>query len=104
MLLCQLFKFDRFVDAKFYSAGRPIKDPLLAFGTLCPGKQLALIQLKVFLISFITRFELRFDPMSHGRAEYDKRYYGHEVLPPVNDVIIQYRPKERFPVFVLSHE
>lgn len=32
------YKYDRFVDATFYKNGKVLKNPILAFGSLCPGK------------------------------------------------------------------
>jgi cholesterol 7alpha-monooxygenase len=93
----QVFRHDRFVDTKFYKAGKEIKHPVMGFGTLCPGKRYALLQLKWYLMTIITRFEARLQPGQH--AEYDSAYHGHEVLPPTAEVDIDYRPKSSYPVF-----
>jgi hypothetical protein len=98
-----VFKYDRFVDAKFYKNGKEVKHPVMGFGTLCPGKRYALLQLKWYLLTFVTRFDMRLRPGEH--AEYDTQYHGHEVLPPVKDVQVEYRTKESFPVLkFLSHK
>jgi len=98
----QVFKYDRFVDAKFYKFGRQVKHPVMGFGTLCPGKRYALLQLKWYMLTIMTRFEMRLEPGEH--AEYDANYHGHEILPPKRDVNIRFRQKSTFPVlkFVAS--
>ena len=81
--------YDRFMHAaKFYKYGRELKHPVMSFGSLCPGKRYALLQLKWFLLTILSRFELRF---TSSMPQYDDRYHGHEVLPPVRDVDIQFR-------------
>jgi len=85
-----VFKYDRFIDAKFYKAGRQLKNPLLPFGTLCPGKRYAMLQLRWYILVVFTRFEMRLQAGAE-RAQYDYRYHGHEILPPVLDVTLNYR-------------
>jgi len=73
----------------------------MAFGSLCPGKRYALLQLKWFLVSVLNRFELRYAAADVAAADVagrqsnlpqcDARYHGHEVLPPVCDVDVQFR-------------
>lgn len=97
-----MFKYDRFVDASFYKYDREVKYPVMGFGTLCPGKRYALLQLKWYLLTIVTRFEMRLQEGEH--AQYDTTLYGHEILPPVRDVNIDFRQKRTFPVlkFVAS--
>ena len=83
------------MDAKFYKFGEEVHHPVMGFGTLCPGKRYALLQLKWFLLTVLTRFELR--PRDGERAEYDANYHGHEILPPVRDVQVDFRPKPTYP-------
>jgi hypothetical protein len=68
----------------------------MGFGTLCPGKRYALFQLKWFIMTIATRFDLRLQPGQH--AQYDTQYHGHEVLPPVADVTMDYRAKSSYPI------
>ena len=82
-LFIQKFQFNRFVDAKFYKDDKEVKNPVLAFGSLCPGKNFALLQLKWYIVTMINRFDMS---LGDRTPEYDYRYHGHEVLPPVNDV------------------
>lgn len=72
----------------------------MPFGILCPGKRFAILQLKVYIITIITRFAMSLEHGEH--AEYDYRYHGQEVLPPVNDVFIRYRAKSVFPLIELA--
>jgi len=86
----QEFMYDRFMyGAKFYKSGDEVKHPVMSFGSLCPGKRYALLQLKWFLVVILSRFQLRYTTSS--LPQYDARYHGHEVLPPVGDVNIQFR-------------
>ena len=91
----QTFKYDRFINATFRKNGRDVKTPVIGFGSLCPGKRYAICQLKWFVMSLLTRFELALDDGQH--AELDTKYYGHEILPPANDVTMTYRMREDFP-------
>ena len=91
-LFLQEFKYDRFTDnAKFYKDEREIKNPLLAFGSLCPGKQLAIAQAKWYTLNLVHRFDFRI--VDGETCVPDVKYHGHEILPPTNDVRILYRPK-----------
>lgn len=72
----------------------------MPFGTLCPGKRFAILQLKVYIITIITRFTICLEDGEH--AEYAYQYHGHEILPPVNDVHIKYRVKPIFPSIELA--
>lgn len=87
--LLQTFKYDRFIDAKFYKNGKELKNPVMAFGSLCPGKRYALLQLKWFILRLFTRFQL--EQVEGKSAELDHNYHGHEVLPPKQDVDIRFR-------------
>lgn len=97
----QVFKYDRFVDAKFYKDGEEIKHPIMPFGSLCPGKRYALLQMKWYIMTIMTRFEIHLHDGQH--AQYDYQYHGHEVLPPVKDVQIDFRLRENFPMLRLHH-
>ena len=97
----QEFVYDRFTNgAQFYKAGELLKHPIMAFGSLCPGKRYALLQLKWFLLTVLTRYDLRYAAVTSSVTSsscrlpsYDARYHGHEVLPPVCDVDVQFRLK-----------
>ncbi|XP_071082110.1 cytochrome P450 7A1-like [Haliotis cracherodii] len=90
------FKYDRFVDAKFYKNGKELKHPIIAFGSLCPGKKYSLLQTKWFMLNLINSFEME---LLDGESTLpDVNFYGHEILPPVHDVQVRYRLLEN------SHE
>lgn len=91
----ETFKHDRFVDATFYKNGKELKNPLLAFGSLCPGKRFALLQLKWFIVRLLTRFEMRLE--DGAPAEYDNSYHGHEILPPKSDINLTFRHRPNPP-------
>ncbi|KAK3102926.1 hypothetical protein FSP39_014974 [Pinctada imbricata] len=83
------YKFDRFVDRKFYKNGKEVKTPILSFGSLCPGKKYAITQAKWFLLSLVHTFDIE---LCEGeKTELDVHYYGHEILPPTNEVQMRYR-------------
>lgn len=90
--LLQEYKYDRFVDATFYKNGKVLKNPILAFGSLCPGKKYALCQAKWFMLSLVNAFD--FELCEGEKTECDINYHGHEILPPTNDVQIRYRIRE----------
>ncbi|CAD5115599.1 DgyrCDS4559 [Dimorphilus gyrociliatus] len=78
------FQFDRFISKVFYKDGEIVKNPVMPFGTICPGKRLALLQLKLFIINVVSNFDVK---LNDGETtELDNTYHGHEVLPPTNDV------------------
>ena len=96
VIVCfQVFKYDRFVDAKFYKNGKELTHPIMAFGSLCPGKRYAMLQLRWYVVNTLTRYNLQFP---EGKpAEYDCRYHGHEILPPVADVDCLCLPRSNAP-------
>jgi cholesterol 7alpha-monooxygenase len=89
-----VFKYDRFVDATFYKDGKELKNPVMAFGTLCPGRRYAILQMKWYLLNICLRYKFTF--ASSVRAQFDYRYHGHEVLPPVTDVPVHIEQRENF--------
>lgn len=94
----QTFKYDRFVDAKFYKHGKELKNPLIAFGSLCPGKRMSMLQIKWTLINILNSFDMRLE--AGQKTELNTQYYGHEILPPVNDVNISYTHRKDAPELV----
>ena len=102
MLPFQVFKYDRFIDAKFYKGGKVLTHPVMGFGTICPGKRYALLELKWFMMTFLTRFDMHLVDGEH--AEYDCQYHGHEILPPIKDVKVEYSVKDAFPVLKFRRE
>jgi len=81
--------------AQFFKSGQQLRHPVMSFGSLCPGKRYALLQLKWFLLTVLSRYQLRYstntDSSSSSLPQYDARYHGHEVLPPAADVDIEFR-------------
>lgn len=88
----EVYKYDRFIDAKFYKYGQQIKNPVIAFGSLCPGKKYAITQSKWFLLTSIYSFDME---LCEGEStEPDINYYGHEILPPTKEVQVRYRLRQ----------
>lgn len=95
ILITQEFKYDRFVDNKFYTPdGKELKHPVMAFGTLCPGKRYALLQLKWYILNTLNRFQM--EQLDGQHAQYDYQYHGHEILPPVEDVQFRFRERDSY--------
>ena len=88
------FLYDRFVDATFLKGGRQLPmQPVLAFGALCPGKDLAKQQIRWTALTLLTHVQFSL-ASNDERTDYDRNCYGHEVLPPLNDVRITFRPRK----------
>ena len=92
----QEFQYERFIDTTFYKNGKAISNPVIAFGSLCPGKRYATLQLKWYIMSVVSQFKLRLQEGEH--AEYAYEYHGHEVLPPKKDVNIDCSVRKDRPV------
>ena len=92
IFIFQTFKYDRFIDAKFYCRDKELKNPVLTFGTLCPGKRYALLQAKWYIFSQMNKFKMSL--ASGQKAEMDINYHGHEILPPVKDIDIHFKLRE----------
>lgn len=64
----------------------------MAFGSLCPGKKLAITQAKWYLLNLVYKFDFKIE--DGQTCEPDVHYHGHEILPPTNDVKVLYKRKE----------
>ncbi|XP_025107476.1 cholesterol 7-alpha-monooxygenase-like [Pomacea canaliculata] len=96
----EVFKHKRFVNTTFYKYGKEVKKLILSFGSACVGQRFALMQVKWFVVSLINSFSLH---LPEGqKTEPNTESYGVEILPPVNDVQVDFRPKEGAPVLVYS--
>jgi len=91
-LVFQEFQYDRFIGKTHYKNGTAIKNPVIAFGSICPGRKLALLQVKWFLITLLNRFDLELLPGES--CDFDMNYPGHEIVPPTNDVRMQYKSRD----------
>ena len=99
----QTFKYDRFVDAKFYKYGKELTHPLVGFGSICPGKRISQLQIKWYLMNFLNTFDMELKDGARTKLNY--QYYGQEILPPIHDVQVLYTLKTDAPklVFVPRH-
>lgn len=80
-----------------------MKHPVIAFGSLCPGKRYALLQLRWYIIYMFTKFDLRFAE-GVSPALYDDKYHGHEILPPIADVDCVATPRANAPELVFERQ
>eukprot|EP00743_Colponemidia_sp_Colp-15_P004253 GILK01004589.1.p1 GENE.GILK01004589.1~~GILK01004589.1.p1 ORF type:complete len:497 (-),score=63.94 GILK01004589.1:426-1880(-) len=93
-----LYKVDRFVpDAngpkKFYKDGKEVRHYLMPFGggvSMCPGRFMAVTEIKIYVATLLHLFDLRLDaalpPVDQTRA-------GLGILPPKGDVAVSIRPR-----------
>ncbi|KAK3769668.1 hypothetical protein RRG08_004920 [Elysia crispata] len=88
----ETFKYDRFVDTTFYKNGKAIKNPVIGFGSLCPGQKFAVLQIKWFIINLLNSFKLEL--LDGERTEPNINMYGHEILPPTHDVRCRFLAKD----------
>lgn len=97
------FVHDRFVNgATFSKAGRELPmRPVLAFGTLCPGQQLATQQIRWTALLLLSRFTFALASTSE-RTDYDRNCYGHEVLPPLHDVRVTFAPRKSVQITIVD--
>ncbi|XP_005111570.1 prostacyclin synthase [Aplysia californica] len=86
------FKYDRFIGAEFFKNGQKIKHPLIAFGSRCPGQKLSMLQIKWFIINFVNSF--KFELEEGEKTVPNTSMYGHEILPPTNDVRCRFKERE----------
>lgn len=68
-----------------------LKNPVLSFGSLCPGRKIALLQTKWYIISMLHRFDMEL--LAGEKCDFDTSYPGHEIVPPTNDVQMRYKPR-----------
>lgn len=69
-----------------------MKNPVLPFGSLCPGRKIAMLQTKWFLVSMLNRYDMEL--LDGESCDFDTSYPGHEIVPPTNDVQLRYRVRE----------
>lgn len=81
------------MDAEFYKNGQKVKHPLIGFGSLCFGQKLSMLQLKWFIINVLNSFKMEL--LDGQKTLPNKNMYGHEILPPTNDVQCRFIPRER---------
>ena len=75
----------------FYKNGTQLKNPVLPFGSICPGRKIALLQTKWYLISMLHKYDLEL--LEGESCDFDMSYPGHEIVPPTNDVQMRFRPR-----------
>lgn len=92
LFLFQEFQYDRFMNGKtFHKNGQQLKTPVLPFGSICPGRKIALLQTKWYLISMLHKYD--FELLDGESCDFDTRFPGHEIIPPTNDVQMRYRSR-----------
>ncbi|XP_068604782.1 cytochrome P450 7B1 [Brachionichthys hirsutus] len=96
----QTFKFDRYVQdgrekSDFYKDGRKLKYFYMPFGsgaTKCPGRHLAVNEIKELLCILLLYFDLELEEGQSG-ATVDSSRAGLGILAPAADVRFRYRPR-----------
>ncbi|XP_060056849.1 cytochrome P450 7B1 [Erinaceus europaeus] len=93
------YRFDRFVEdgkikTTFFKRGKKLRYYLLPFGfgtTMCPGRFLAVIEIKVLLIALLTYFDLEIIDKPHIELSFSRFLFG--VQHPDCDVLFRYKVK-----------
>lgn len=97
------FRFGRFLDDEgklkcdWFKSGQRLKHFLMPFGsgaTMCPGRHVALQEIKLLLCLLVMFLDLQLDEREPG-AEPDYSRAGLGIMQPIRDVHFRYRPRER---------
>ncbi|XP_067932244.1 cytochrome P450 7A1-like [Watersipora subatra] len=96
------FQYDRFIGRTFYKSGMKLKNPVLPFGSICPGRKIALLQTKWYIISMLHRYD--FELLDGETCDFDTSYPGHEIVPATNDVQMRYRLRNAPTAIQVQHE
>ncbi|KAG8513897.1 25-hydroxycholesterol 7-alpha-hydroxylase, partial [Galemys pyrenaicus] len=91
------FRFDRFVEdgkikTNFYRRGEKLKHYLLPFGfgtSKCPGRFLAIVEIKLLLITLLTHFDLEIMDDKPVKLNYGRFLFG--IQHPDSDVLFRTR-------------
>ncbi|XP_046708582.1 cytochrome P450 7A1 isoform X2 [Silurus meridionalis] len=93
------FMYNRFLDkngerrSQFYKNGRQVKHYLVPFGSgasECPGRFFAMNEIKLFLMVVLWHYDLQLNE-PQGTLSPDRTRAGLGILPPSQDVLLQYR-------------
>lgn len=91
LLLFQEFQYDRFINKSFFKNGMKLKNPVLPFGSICPGRKIALLQTKWYIVSMLQKFDIEL--LEGESCDFDTSYPGHEIVPATNDVQMRYKAR-----------
>uniref|UniRef100_A0A8D0HRT6 Cytochrome P450 family 7 subfamily B member 1 n=1 Tax=Sphenodon punctatus TaxID=8508 RepID=A0A8D0HRT6_SPHPU len=91
------YKFDRYIEngkkkTAFYKKGRKLKYFLMPFGSgisMCPGRFLAMNEMKLFLILSLARFDIEL--VEEKQVGLDKGRMGLGILLPDSDIAFHYK-------------
>lgn len=95
------FRVERFLAAADSAAAgvaggatvRP-EERLFPFGARCPGKHMALMQVRLSAVMLLS--QLRDVHLLPGeRTQLDRTHCGHEILPPTRDPLVAFTPRSR---------
>ncbi|XP_003221920.1 7-alpha-hydroxycholest-4-en-3-one 12-alpha-hydroxylase-like [Anolis carolinensis] len=93
------FKFDRFVSPngtrkEFYKDGKTLKHSILPFGaghTKCPGRFLAVNEMKIFVFLMLIYFDIELVNPEEGIPSVEGSSYGFGTVKPSHDIQFKYR-------------
>lgn len=93
------YRFDRFIEdgkikTTFFKRGKKLHYYLLPFGfgtTKCPGRFLAVIEIKLLLIVLLTYFDLEMIDNQHTELSFSRFLFG--IQHPDSDVLFRYKVK-----------
>uniref|UniRef100_A0A8C5L6T7 25/26-hydroxycholesterol 7alpha-hydroxylase n=2 Tax=Jaculus jaculus TaxID=51337 RepID=A0A8C5L6T7_JACJA len=95
------FRFDRFMEdgkkkTNFYKSGKKLKFYIMPFGfgtSKCPGRYLAVVEIKLLLVVFLTYFDLELLDKKPVRRGQSRLLFG--VQYPDSNVLFRYKAKAR---------
>uniref|UniRef100_A0A8C4NFZ0 Cytochrome P450, family 7, subfamily B, polypeptide 1 n=1 Tax=Eptatretus burgeri TaxID=7764 RepID=A0A8C4NFZ0_EPTBU len=96
----EIYKYDRFLEngqekTNFYKGGQKLHHYLMPFGSgvsMCPGRFLALNEIKQFLFLLIAVLDLEILP-DQPQVKIDNGRAGLGVLTPTGDALFRFRPR-----------
>ena len=85
------FRLERFLP----TASAPVKpeEKLFPFGARCPGKHMALMQVRLSAVMLLSLLDVRMLPGEH--TQLDRTHCGHEILPPTRDPQVVFAPRRQ---------
>jgi len=95
------YRFDRFYSERgakqFFKAGERLGYALMPFGggeTMCPGRFLALSEIKMLVVMLLADYEVERLPQQ-TRPAFDMTRSGLGILPPAGPLRVRVRPRSR---------
>jgi len=85
--------------SRFFLHGHELRHPLIPFGassSMCPGRFLAMYEVRMFVLAMLWHFEIEVEPATPPPST-DKGRVGTDVPPPLAKLPFRYRPRSSPP-------